>query len=852
LGVALVTLHLILVQPLSGFAEETAFTYQGRLNDSTGPINGRYDFTFAIYDLPTGNGLFAIQTNLNTPVSNGLFTVTVDFGPVVTEAIFSGPQRWLEIDVRTNGGSGYGILSPRQRLTATPYAITAANVTGGLSGIFTNPVTFNNPANSFSGNGGGLTNVNAATLGGLGTNDFWRTKGNAGTTAGVNFLGTTDNQPLELQVNSTRALRIEPHATAAPSLVGGYYQNSVSGFHGAAIAGGGTSAAANAVSGDYAFIGAGYGAQAGNNSVVVAGAYNNAPGQYGFIGTGLNNTNLANYSFIGGGANHRIALNANNGFIGGGFHNFAGDGNTAIAGGANNIADVNAAGVGGGSENHAGADHAYVGGGQANNSTAAYATVGGGYFGNATGVGATIGGGGYDSVSALGNFANGNASFIGGGVGNTANGDHDVIGGGSVNTASGTRSVVAGGNGNTASADYSSIGGGAGNTIQASALGATIGGGTNNAVSGARAVVSGGDSNGGSGAYATVSGGGYNQATGRSSFVGGGGGRDSFGGGPYPNTASGDWSVLSGGWNNLASGYSSVVGGGGNNQATNTYATVPGGSQNVAGGIYAFAAGQQAQALHSGSFVWADSQAAAFSSTSNDEFCVRARGGIQLSPNTSVFCGNQTRQMLNLWGTQYGIGVQNLTTYFRCDNSAASAGYSWYKGGVHNDNQNNPGGGVEMMRLNGSGLTVNAITITGGADLAEPFEISASSNELPEGAVVVIDEENPGRLKLSDRAYDERVAGVLSGANGIKPGIQLRQQGVLEHGKNVALTGRVFVRVDTSNGSVKPGDLLTTSATPGYAMKVTNHARARGAILGKAMTGLNTGKGMVLVLVSLQ
>jgi hypothetical protein len=146
----------------------------------------------------------------------------------------------------------------------------------------------------------------------------------------------------------------------------------------------------------------------------------------------------------------------------------------------------------------------------------------------------------------------------------------------------------------------------------------------------------------------------------------------------------------------------------------------------------------------------------------------------------------------------------------------------------------------------------SSITIEGGADLAEPFTITASQNDVPQGAVVVIDEQNPGHLKLSDQSYDTRVAGVVSGANGINPGIQMQQQGLLEGGKNVALTGRVYVQADTSNGAIKPGDLLTTSTTPGHAMKVTDHARAAGAILGKAMTGLSGGNGMVLVLVTLQ
>jgi hypothetical protein len=148
--------------------------------------------------------------------------------------------------------------------------------------------------------------------------------------------------------------------------------------------------------------------------------------------------------------------------------------------------------------------------------------------------------------------------------------------------------------------------------------------------------------------------------------------------------------------------------------------------------------------------------------------------------------------------------------------------------------------------------TCSSITITGGADLAEPFSISTAGQAVSEGEVVVIDDTNPGQLKLTDRPYDTRVAGVVSGANGIHPGIQMHQQGLLGGGRNVALTGRVYVQADTSNGAINPGDLLTTSSTPGHAMKVTDHARAAGAILGKAMSRLSEGNGMVLVLVTLQ
>jgi hypothetical protein len=146
-------------------------------------------------------------------------------------------------------------------------------------------------------------------------------------------------------------------------------------------------------------------------------------------------------------------------------------------------------------------------------------------------------------------------------------------------------------------------------------------------------------------------------------------------------------------------------------------------------------------------------------------------------------------------------------------------------------------------------MSCNVLTIRGGADVAEPF---AMPEEIAKGSVMVIDDAHPGQLKLSAEAYDTRVAGIVSGANGINPGIALHQQGAIEGGQNVALSGRVYVQADAAFGAIRPGDLLTTSDTPGHAMKVTDHAKSQGAILGKAMGSLSEGKGMVLVLVTLQ
>lgn len=157
--------------------------------------------------------------------------------------------------------------------------------------------------------------------------------------------------------------------------------------------------------------------------------------------------------------------------------------------------------------------------------------------------------------------------------------------------------------------------------------------------------------------------------------------------------------------------------------------------------------------------------------------------------------------------------------------------------------------GSDGLEVDGT-TTTEILTITGGADIAEPFLIS-TADPIFSGHVVVIDEQNPGLLKLSYRAYDSRVAGVISGAGGIGPGLTMTQKNLTEPTHYVALSGVVYVLADASNGSIRPGDLLTTSDTPGHAMKVSDYVKSQGAILGKAMSSLPEGKGLVLLLVSL-
>jgi len=143
------------------------------------------------------------------------------------------------------------------------------------------------------------------------------------------------------------------------------------------------------------------------------------------------------------------------------------------------------------------------------------------------------------------------------------------------------------------------------------------------------------------------------------------------------------------------------------------------------------------------------------------------------------------------------------------------------------------------------------LQIFGGSDISEPFDVSNNEEIIP-GMVVVIDTENPGELKISDKEYDRCAAGIISGAGGVKPGIILSQEDFFDGENQVALAGRVYCYCDASYGSIQPGDLLTTSPTLGHAMKVTDYERAQGAVIGKAMTNLEEGQGLVLILVSLQ
>ena len=152
-------------------AQGTAFTYQGTLSANGTPAAGTNDLTFTLFDAPSGGVTVGTSNEVvGLVISNGLFTQILDFG----SGVFNGNPRWLEIGVRPGGIPGdYTALVPRQLITATPYALTAGNLTGpvpatGLTGTYGNALTLNNLANvlagTFSGDGSALSSLNAASL----------------------------------------------------------------------------------------------------------------------------------------------------------------------------------------------------------------------------------------------------------------------------------------------------------------------------------------------------------------------------------------------------------------------------------------------------------------------------------------------------------------------------------------------------------------------------------------------------------------------------------------------------------------------------------------------------------------
>jgi hypothetical protein len=416
------------------------FTYQGRLEQNGNPVSGNCDFRFGIYAALTGGASLFTDIENGVPVTDGLFTSRVS----AESSHFDGSDRYLEIEVRCPSGPGaYTVLSPRQRLGFTPYAMfapragsaaTASNVACdgciGAPDLGVGAVTSASIANSsitedrLAFTPGTVREITAGdglsggtiTFGGTIAVDFgtepgtvaagdhvhderyWRRGGNAGIDPALDYLGTSGNQPFELRANGARALRIEP-GSASPNLIGGDGGNGVGpGVQGAAIGGGGQSGESNHAADHFTTIGGGVDNTAGTvipddlfdaqYATVCGGRANDAAGLYATIGGGWQNRATAPLATVGGGGRTNPNDPASLG-------NRALDNYATVAGGAGNTAgtdnanpaDAEGATVAGGGANTAGGLGAVVSGGGANLAGGEFATVAGGAFNAATGAG---------------------------------------------------------------------------------------------------------------------------------------------------------------------------------------------------------------------------------------------------------------------------------------------------------------------------------------------------------------------------------------------------------------------------------------------------------------------------------
>jgi hypothetical protein len=181
-------------------------------------------------------------------------------------------------------------------------------------------------------------------------------------------------------------------------------------------------------------------------------------------------------------------------------------------------------------------------------------------------------------------------------------------------------------------------------------------------------------------------------------------------------------------------------------------------------------------------------------------------------------------------------------------NGNAVAGISDNGTGVFGQGGQFAGSFVGAVLVQGN-LQVTGDIFLPGADCAEQFDI-AGPEQLEPGTVVVI--EGDGSVRSGREAYDKKVVGVISGAGEYRPGIVLDKKGSGDCRAPVALVGRVYCKVDAGYSPIGVGDLLTTSPTPGHAMRASDPFQAFGAVIGKALRPWREGCGLIPILIALQ
>jgi hypothetical protein len=615
-------------------------------------------------DLLDGLDSAAFAGSLHTHAASNIVAGTLadarlsaNVARLASNQVFAASNRFTGVLIATNAanvlaGNGRGLtnLNASNLVGVLPPASLPASVASLASNqTFSGLVNFAPPGGApfRVGSASLVPNLNSDQLDGYSASAFWNLAGNTNP-AGAAFLGTTDNSPLELRVNNTRALRLLPGQSGATLLAGGSANQAAANISAAVALG-----AASSVMANYATVSGGNGNEALADSATVAGGYRNSARLYGAtVAGGAENVAGGDYSLAAG---YRAQALHRSTFVWSDYSSSSPFTSTAPY----QVLFRSTGGVGINTNNPQTALHvagtvqasglklttaplpgALLVGDAAGNaswqpapvrgqSNAVSPNVIGGHQNNlvAAGVvGATIGGGG---TAADSNYVAANFSTIAGGAHNAveAGADYSSVSGGRSNLvrSGSTRATINGGEANTVhpNAPYATIGGGYRNTLEPGTTYGAIGGGLGNSIrtNAQRATIGGGETNSvlAGANYAAIGGGYGNKAGALSAAVAGG----------RANQALGQEAAIGGGSSNLAAGLRATIAGGSLNTASNYASTVAGGENNRALADYSFAAGRNAQALHPGSFVWADSSSTnGFASGGANQFLIRAAGGV--------------------------------------------------------------------------------------------------------------------------------------------------------------------------------------------------------------------------------
>jgi len=432
-GVVLVLIALLFSLTGSAAAQTAAFTYQGRLTDGGTAANGNYDLQFGLWDSVSGGSqIGSTQTISNVGVSSGIFTVTLDFG----SGAFPGADRFLEISARMSGASAFILLTPRQQITSTPYAVKSGNATNADTA--TNAVQLGGIAASqyVQANDARLTDSRPPTSGSSnyiqnGTNQqansYFNISGDG--VAGGGLAGNTVSATVQYNLKGGRVISTGPPATTGNFLVGPVSGASLTnGINNSFF--GESAGAATTTGGGNSFFG------------FRAGRANTFPNNNSFFGNsaGLSNTTGDGNSFFGGNVGFSNSTGSNNSFFGtaSGFSNTTGSDNSFFGAGAGQTNTANSNSFFGsltGRLNSSGAGNSFFGAQAGAANTTANLNS---FFGASAGSSNTTGSGnsffgylsGFSNTTASGN------SFFGTGSGgfNTTGGSNSFFGHGAGQT----------------------------------------------------------------------------------------------------------------------------------------------------------------------------------------------------------------------------------------------------------------------------------------------------------------------------------------------------------------------------------------------------------------------------------